>query len=171
MIIMISILKSKNKVRSITLFLLSSLLPLSSLANDKSSRTLVFEMLDGQQVNYVLNEEPRISFADNEVVITTNEQMNVRLLFSNIRKYYFVNTSTGIVGKLAQNKLFVSINNGKIMISNAPENSEVHVYKAEGYEVNTHRVGVDGRVSFSLDGYASGVYVIKIGSFSYKFAK
>lgn len=166
---MISILKSKNKVRSITLFLLSSLLPLSSLANDKSSRTLVFEMLDGQQVNYVLNEEPRISFAENEVVITTNEQMNVRFLFSNIRKYYFVNTSTGIVGKLTPNKLFVSINNGKIMISNAPENSEVHVYKAEGYEVNTHRV--DGRVSFSLDGYASGVYVIKIGSFSYKFAK
>ena len=65
--------------------MLSSLLPLSSLANDKSSRTLVFEMLDGQQVNYVLNEEPRISFAGNEVVITTNEQMNVRLLFSYMR--------------------------------------------------------------------------------------
>lgn len=111
---MISILKSKNKVRSITLFLLSSLLPLSSLANDKSSRTLVFEMLDGQQVNYVLNEEPRISFAENEVVITTNEQMNVRFYFLNIRKYYFVNTSTGIVGKLTPNKLFVSINNGKL---------------------------------------------------------
>lgn len=41
----------------------------------------MFEMLDGQQVNYVLNEEPRISFAENEVVITTNEQMNVRFYF------------------------------------------------------------------------------------------
>lgn len=168
---MISFQKSKNKVRSITLFLLSSLLPLSSLANDKSSRTLVFEMIDGQQVNYVLNEEPKISFADNEVVITTNEQMNVRLSFSNIRKYYFVNTSTGIVNNLTQNKLFVSIDNGRIMISNAPENSELHVYKADGYEVYRHRVGVEGKVSLSLGEYASGVYVIKIGSFSYKFAK
>lgn len=168
---MISLQKSKNKVRCITLFLLSSLLPLSSLANDKSSRTLVFEMIDGQQVNYVLNEEPRISFADNEVVITTNEQMNVRLSFSNIRKYYFVNTSTGIVSNFTQNKLFVSIDNGRIMISNAPESSELHVYKADGFEVYRHRVGVDGKVSLVLDEYESGVYVIKIGSFSYKFAK
>lgn len=168
---MISLQKSKNKVRSITLFLLSSLLPLSSLANDKSSRTLVFEMIDGQQVNYVLNEEPRISFADNEVVITTNEQMNVRLSLSNIRKYYFVNTSTGIVNNLTQSRLFVSIDNGKIMISNAPENSELHVYRADGYEVCRHRVGAEGKVSLALDEYESGVYVIKIGSFSYKFAK
>lgn len=164
-------LKQMKKVRIIALFLLLSLLPVYSLASDVSGRTLVLEMQDGQLINYVLNEEPKISFAGNEVVITTNEQIDVRLLFTNIRKYYFVNTSTGIVSESTHKKIFVSMSNGKIMIYNAPVNSELYVYKADGCEVNRHRVGVDGKISFSLDEYASGVYVVKVGSFSYKFAK
>lgn len=128
-------------------------------------------MIDGQQINYVLNEEPRISFVGNEVVITTKEQMNVRFLFSNIQKYYFVNTSTGIKNELRQSEILVSMSNGKIMISNAPVHSVLYVYKADGCEVDRHIVDADGQVSLSLGEYASGVYVVRIGSFTYKFAK
>ena len=167
---MISFLRSKIKVGRNSLLLLLLLLPLTTLASDFSNRTLVFEMIDGQRINYVLEEEPRISFSGKEGVVSTKGQTNARFLFSNIRKYYFVNTSTGIEN-LKRNEMFVSMNNGNITISNAPANSEISVYKADGCVVDRLRVGVDGKASLSLDEYASGVYVIKTGSFSYKFAK
>ena len=151
---MIRFLRSKIKVGRNSLLLLLLLLPLTTLASDFSNRTLVFEMIDGQRINYVLEEEPRISFSGKEVVVSTKGQTNARFLFSNIRKYYFV-----------------SMGNGNITISNAPVNSEISVYKADGCVVDRLRVGVDGKASLSLDEYASGVYVIKTGSFSYKFAK
>ena len=157
---MISFLRSKIKVGRNSLLLLLLLLPLTTLASDFSNRTLVFEMIDGQRINYVLEEEPRISFSGKDVVVSTKGQMNVRFLFSNIRKYYFVNTSTGIEN-LKLNEIFVSISNGNITISNAPANSEISVYKADGCVVDRLWVGVDGKASLSLDEYASGVYVIK----------
>ena len=75
------------------------------------------------------------------------------------------------IENLKRNEMFVSMGNGNITISNAPVNSEISVYKADGCVVDRLRVGVDGKASLSLDEYASGVYVIKTGSFSYKFAK
>lgn len=151
--------------------LLSIALLLVSLAAGADTGTsLVVLMKNGNTSTFELATKPKVTFdATNLMIHTVNEDVSIPL--TDIVRYWFeINEATGITEKDAD-KSAIDYKDGALVLNGLKAGTEVHVYDADGREVQAMTARHDGTSRLSLSQLPTGVYIVKLNSTTYKITK
>ena len=159
-------------MRKVLLLALSLQLAVVSLmAQDAPVQKLNVWKMDGTQVQFLLTDEPVTTFADGNLVITTNQGVFSYPL-ANMVKYTHEGLPQGIdAPTIAPGDILVRQNNEMLLIEGLPDNQLVEVYSADGKLILSKRAVSGQGTLLSLVGQPQGTYIVSIGSTSFKFVK
>lgn len=138
---------------------------------------LVVWMHEGGYVTYPLDEHPIITYADEQILVSTPWN-SVTYSHAQVRKFTLTDTDTPQDDTPKDDDTVISSigsdlrNQGDAIVFSACTPGEhVGVYDASGRLLHSYAIGADGNLTLSLSAYGRGVYVVKMKSITYKFIK
>lgn len=154
--------------------LFPTLLPMGASAQGASPEyvektTLVVELSDGTQSEYFLEDEPVLTFTDDSIVVTCNNDV-VQFAPDNVVDYHF-NTrrvSTDIREAPATNDAEPSFSFSNATFSGLKAGTRIMVYTIDGKPVKTITAGQDGTAKIELSSLPRGIYIIRTPNKSFK---
>lgn len=154
-----------------TFFLALFFFAFSAVAKAEGKGMLVLELCNGQTVSFQLENQPVITFAESEMIVSERGGFSNKFPMSDIVKYTFSDVSTDIdnVGNDGNIKIFQDGDNLKL--SNLKHGQELCLYSTGGILVKKGAASADGRIAMSLHDVPNGVYIVKIATFTYKILK
>lgn len=156
------------KIKACLLFGL--LLLTAGLRAQTSDNCVVVETIGSEQMEYVLNDYPRITQARNHVTLLTLNT-KVELEASQISKIYIKeNESTAIDEATTQDSHF-RMSDGYIILSGYNPGERIALYRTDGTQLWQQSVAQDGRLLVPLGQQSTGVYIIKTNKQSVKIIK
>lgn len=136
---------------------------------------LVVWTTDGESMEFPFAEKPQVTIHDK--VFTVSSQLTTMEFEANdILQFTLEDKSittkiNEINGKHVDEEVQMQMTSEHLVLSSCKPGSKVRVYSLGGRIVESHRVGADGQVAFSIAGYASGIYIVKIGNTNFKIIK
>ncbi|MBQ9667056.1 MAG: hypothetical protein IJV33_11400 [Bacteroidaceae bacterium] len=131
---------------------------------------LTLYLNSGTTLSFPVEEKPQITFEGNVLCINTE-----RYQITDVRKYTFSkNEEVGIEAVEVDKKgvALTRLDGEKIAVSVKDADAAVCVYSSNGIEQNVGKaVDADGRIVLNLEGLMPDVYVISIGSETFKIRK
>lgn len=133
--------------------------------------TLVVWAKDGTKVSYALNEQPKITFTEECLLITTTK-VEVSYKLAQMARFTYENTDVNAIidvnGKTVNPFTF----NGDVLLFPASDKDcSVNVYSIDGKLVTNCIVRAGNTLSVSLASFTDGVYVIRVNGLTYKVLK
>lgn len=157
------------KKRKILLLLLF-VIPVLGWAQNDTQRLVVW-LKSGEKVYFDLTEEPRTTFEEGKLVITTN-LTTVYYLLENVQRYTHEGAMTNIeASTLRPGELVYMQNNDEMAFEGLPDGAVLDLYSIDGRKLNTTRANTGKRTVVSLAGFPTGTYILKCGDVTYKFVK
>lgn len=124
---------------------------------------------DGSKVLYALEEKPKITFTDTELVITT-KGVEIVYALSDMNLLIYENGETTGITNLYDDASF-KLDGNAIVFSKLKAKDIVSLYSINGTLVFKKMVSQDGEYAVSLNDIETGVYIIKVNGLTYKFVK
>ena len=123
---------------------------------------VVVEQTDGTKANYLLASQPRITYAEGEVCLTTTET-TVTLPAADVAKVYLseTETTTGVQTAETSSSVLVNLTGGSLALSGLDGGSAVALYDADGRQLCSGTASSDGTLSLSLGSLPSGIIIVK----------
>ncbi len=157
------------KKRKILLLLLF-VIPVLGWAQNDTQRLVVW-LKSGEKVYFDLTEEPRTTFEEGKLVITTS-LTTVYYLLENVQRYTHEGAMTNIeASTLRPGELVYMQNNDEMAFEGLPDGAVLDLYSIDGRKLNTTRANTGKRTVVSLAGFPTGTYILKCGDVTYKFVK
>lgn len=140
---------------------------LSALAENVAA--LVVMMKSGEKVHYVLDEKPKVTYKDNNMLVTAKEVMVTQAL-DEVQKLTFEevekgDTPTSVTVPLSDGYV-VDLRGGQLRLSGFPVGSPVRIYDMNGRMVQSIITDAQGSAATVLPQH--GVYVVKTDVTSFK---
>ena len=135
----------------------------------KSTMHLAVCTKDGSKVLYALEEKPKITFTDTELVITT-KSVEIAYALSDMNLLTYENGETTGITNLYDDESF-KLDGESIVFSKLKAKDIVSLYSINGTLVFKKAVTTDGEYAIPLIDMETGVYIIKVNSLTYKFVK
>lgn len=135
----------------------------------KSTMHLAVCTKDGSKVLYALEEKPKITFTDTELIITT-KSVEIAYALSDMNLLTYENGETTGITNLHDNSDF-KLDGNAIVFSKLKAKDIVSLYSINGVLVFKKTVTVDGEYAVSLNDIETGVYVVSVNGLTYKFMK
>ena len=149
------------------------LLPLITLLATASEfqKKLVVWTKDGTQVMYALNEKPKVTFTETDMVIAT-DYLEANYAIENIVRFTYESDEkpTSIEDLETTNTPFV-YDGEFILFSSLKTNSIISIYALNGTLVFNKTVQTAGQFCIPLSKLRSGVYLVSVNGLTYKIAK
>ncbi|MBR1550855.1 MAG: T9SS type A sorting domain-containing protein [Muribaculaceae bacterium] len=157
-------------MKKIILFLLMII----AFAGAQAQNAIVLKMKDGtKNVVYLRGPEtsptmvPYVTFEEGDVVIRGDHEL--RMAMADVQNYVYTDTPNGIA-TIGGTTPIVQFKQNEISIARQPQGTEAAVYTVGGSLVRSVACQ-GGDATISLDDLPQGVYLIKVGSVTYKFLK
>jgi hypothetical protein len=163
---------SERLVKARRLFTLLLLLFMMQTGHAQSdTQHLVVWQKGGQKVYFDLAEEPRTTFENGLLVITTNTVQTTYQL-SNIIRYTYEGhiPHIGPTGINSRDVVFRQ-GNDQMAFDGLPDGTTLEVYSLDGKKLFTKQALGGQRTVLSLASHPAGTYVVKVGDATYKFLK
>lgn len=157
------------KKRFITLIALMVMAPLGLCAQN----TLTVHQTDGQKFSYGFDEKPVVTFADNNLVITTSKTV-VEYVYSSIAMFTFDGNDGASAVKDVKNavsKPGIKLDEYSVAISGAKAKAMVRLTAADGKLLQSYKADEEGSVTFSISELPVGTYLISSEGLSVKILK
>ena len=155
----------KHLRRLLTMLLLLVAFKASATADNT---VLVVELRDGNTANFLLADKPKITFTA-QLMNIDSESFSMEFDRSDVKMYRFVNDDvTTSVETPAKPDAKVAYNT--LLLSGLDEGTEIVIYNINGMVVK-QASAVDGNCSVSLDGLATGAYIVTFNNTTFKFLK
>ena len=155
-------MRLKTKIAILLFFLLCS----NAWADNQR---LVVWLKNGQKVYYELSDEPRTSFENGMLIISSNQIRNEYHL-SEILRYTFEGNYTSISSPLVDGMGFRQ-KEDELDIFGLSDGTEVQIYNSNGILLNRQKADASKSIQFTLANYPAGTYLVKIGERTLKFMK
>ena len=155
----------KRKILTV-LLLLSWLM---AMADEPKSRLVVWAK-DGTKTYFDLAENPKTTFKDNDLVITS-ESMTVNYPLEQVLRYTYELVSTGIESISLEKTVRISQRGDALTLENLKPGTAVSLYTVDGKLVMAHAAGDSRSVTISLSDRPSGVYIVKANDVTCKMLK
>lgn len=124
---------------------------------------------DGQVVSIKLSEEPRTTYQDGRLVITTNNY-SVSYPLESVKRFTYVSTDEVIDAIKAIEATFS--NDGETLtFTSLKPHTKIYLYNVAGQLLKTFDSGNRDKIVISASQYPSGVYVVKVNGGTYKISK
>lgn len=153
-----------KKKKLLVLALLLSLFGSSA----STAQTLVLWHADGTQTDVQLYTQPRVTFEDDKVLITSTV-LNMEYPKDNILRFTYKGGSTGISSPTA--KANVSQQGDQLVFHGVNADDKVAVYTAKGIRVPVTVTHSDNTATLPLSAIPSGVYLLNVNGRTSKFTK
>ncbi len=153
------------KTTRILLFFLAVFMAQGVMADD-----LVLQVwqANGKVMNISLNEEPRTTYSDGQLIITTTKT-TVTFPLEEVVKYTYADAS-GISSPNAVGSEF-SADGETITFTGLKPNTPVYVYSVAGQLLTTVTATSHSKTTVSVSQFPVGVYVVKANGVTYKITK
>lgn len=157
-------------MKSIYLYLLS--VSIAMVCSIKiNAQSLYVWTNQGEIITLSFDEQPITTFNGDELIISTK---NSSLLYdiSEISKYTFDSSSTGIENKTLDNKsVSFKFDDNRIKVISYNRNGEVAIYQVDGKRILTGEIRAGMTVEIPLNGITAGTYIINCCGINYKIQK
>ena len=125
---------------------------------------------DGKVAKFGFAEKPVVTYADNNLVITTT-QTTVEYPIYLLRKISFdVDWTVDAVEEVKADVQF-SVRGGSLTVRGGEAGSQVYIYNLKGVKVGQYRLDSDGNATIPTENLSKDFYVVKSRSFTFKFRK
>ena len=134
---------------------------------------VVVEQANGSKAEYLLTTEPRITYVDNEVNITSTE-VTVKLDVADVKKVYLSETSsnaTGVQEVKASESVIVDLTDGKLSLNGLKNGSPVALYSVDGRQLYAGTASAAGTLTLPLGTLHGGMIIVKTSTQSFKIIK
>lgn len=157
------------RTRLIFLILLS--ISFASLkANDKCALCISVHSKDGSNVLYALEEKPKITFTDVDLIITT-KGAEFSYPLKDMARLTYKNKEVTDIKKLYDDKASFTLDGESIIFPCLKAKDIVSLCAINGTLIFKKFISTDGEYAFSLSDMKSGVYIVSINELTYKIAK
>lgn len=154
------------------LWLVTALLLLiaqKAIAQSAEYRCVVIETKDGERMEYLLSDNPRIMHRNAMVELTSNT-VSVEFPSSNVSKVYLSTTATAVEKiKVAEGE--IRMYQDVIVMKGFGANEPVALYGTDGNQLWQQRTDNDGQLLYSLSSLPQGIYIIITNHQSVKIIK
>ena len=130
--------------------------------------TLVVELHDGNTANFLLADKPKITFTA-QLMSIVSDAFSMDFDRSDVKMYRFVNEDVTTSVKPAV-KADAKVSDNTFLLSGVDAGTAIVIYNANGMVVK-QATYVDGGCSISLDGLATGTYIVTFNNTTFKFLK
>lgn len=153
-------------MRKTILLLLITALAVVAKADD---RVLQVWLSDGRIMNINLNEEPRTTYVDGNLVITTSKT-TITYPLENVKRYTYALVDAGISSPKAMN-VVMSEDGETLTLDRIPSGTAVYLYNVAGQLLKKIDTRQKSKVSVTVSDLPIGVYVVKANDVTYKITK
>ena len=153
--------------------LLSLVLLLCSSVGWAASGTYVALKIHGKSgadVIILLDERPKVTFDNNDLVIATQTRV-VNYPAEEVLKFTYLDELPVHVDNVTQSGMVFSFDDNKLMVQHLDPNVAVTVCAVDGRILASGQSDAQGRVSLTLPEVPGGVYVVKTSSVTFKVRK
>ena len=124
---------------------------------------------DGKVANFAFSEKPIVTYADNQLVITTTKT-SVQYPLYLLQKIDFELTDATAVEQVKPDAKF-RFTDGTLYITGGAPGSQVVIYDMRGMTEGQYRIDDAGNAVISLQSLSKGLYIVKTNHFTFKFTK
>ena len=130
--------------------------------------TLLVKLRDGSTANFLLADKPKITFTA-QLMSIVSETFSMDFDRSNVKMYRFVcdDVSTSVETPVESK---ARVKNNTLLLSDVNDGTAIVIYNANGMVVKQESA-VDGNCTISLDGLATGTYIVTFNNTTFKFLK
>lgn len=125
---------------------------------------LLLDLRDGNQMSYLVAGEMKLSFTDNEMLLTS-DRLQTAFSKQAVLGYRFsqdIMIDDAIITPSAGNTSFVSISDDVVRIYGIGEAQSIKVYASNGTQVQPHVSRTTESVSIHLSSLPHGTYIITL---------
>ena len=124
---------------------------------------------DGQVLTINLADEPRTTYANGNLIITSNST-SVTLPLERVRRYTYVDVANGI-DELKDVSAAISKNGETLTLTGLKSGTEVMLYNVAGQQLRHFTADGQNPLIVSVATLPTGVYVVKVKDVTYKITK
>lgn len=158
-------------MRTRLIFLLLLSISFASLkANDRYTLCISVHSKDGSNVLYALEEKPKITFTDVDLIITSTG-IQVSYPLKDMARLTYENKEVTGIKKIHDDKVSFTHDGESIIFPCLKAKDIVSLYAINGTLIFTKNISTDGEYAFSLSDIEKGVYIVKVNSLTYKIMK
>lgn len=128
------------------------------------------QFASGNQITILLEDEPKLVFEKEDVVITTNRR-TIRCESNDLLKFTYVNIGQLSIDEVATDDVQVYFTDEGVSASNLKPHSRLSIYSQDGKCVCSNTVDDQGNVSVWFTAQKGMVYIIKTSTASFKMTK
>ena len=146
---------------------LFTMLLLFVVAAASAQSALVVELRDGSNATFLLAENPRMTFAGEQLSIVSSSatmEFNRR----DVKNWHFADTPSSVENITAESK--AKLEGGALLISGITDDTAIALYSVDGVAVK-HSAVIGGTCTISLDDIPAGIYIVKFNNTTFKFRK
>ena len=133
-------------------------------------RLLHIEQANGQLLSIDLNDRPRTTYSDGNLIITS-DKATVTLPLESVKRYYYETVSKTAIGSVKAMKATLSKDGEAIALNNLKPGTGIVVYNVAGQAVRRINAGSRSNLVVSVADMPAGVYLIKVNDTTYKITK
>ncbi len=152
------------------LLLFVSAFCLSSMAETNPTHLVVWAK-DGTKVSYLLNESPKVTFSDYNLVIKTDGVEVNYELSQMLRLTYENDEFTKIVNVEGKMENPFTFNGETLMFEASDTELSVRIVSSDGILVLSREVKKGNTLAVPVSRLANGYYVVKVNGITYKILK
>lgn len=159
----------RKLIISAVLFLLA-VVGLSAQTDEQTSLCAVVQQTNGSQTEFMLNEQPQITYGDGVVNVSTSTT-TLELKASQVMRVYMTKKSSvqGIsTAKANQNVARVAITPDAVTVTGLEPGSDAALYTADGRQLKAAKAAADGTLSLPMPTKSQGVLIVKTKNQSFK---
>ena len=124
---------------------------------------------DGKVANFAFSEKPIVTYADNQLVITTTKT-SVQYPLYLLQKIDFALSEATAVEQVKPDAKF-RFTDGTLYISGGTPAPQVYIYNMSGMTEGQYRIDDAGNAVIALQRLSKGHYIVKTNHFTFKFTK
>lgn len=159
-----------------TLSIMKKLLPIlllcfciSAMAEEIKTHLVVWAK-DGTKVAYALDEKPKVTFTETDMVISA-KGVEVNYALDNMDRFTYETGDNTAIRNLKTDEVSFKLDGESLLFLNLGANSTISLHTLNGTSVFSKTVSMAGEYSFPLSNLNAGVYLVTVNGLTYKIVK
>lgn len=139
--------------------------------DEQEINTLFVWYMDGSMESYIFPAEPVISFSKDYMKVVMGQD-TVRVMRDQVYRFTHGYTEIAHLGKISANSAVqVFVKDNVLSANHLKAGAEARICDVAGLDLLMGKVNNGGEIRFDMSDLPSGVYILSIDKFSYKFKK
>lgn len=139
------------------------------IAQPKQTQLVIWST-NGTKVAYALNEKPKVTFEQENLVITVGG-VEINYDIVNLARFTYVASDNTAIRDLKTDKSIFNFDGEQLIFPDLKTDDIVSIYTVGGSLVLRKELSEDGEYGLSLSNLASGTYMVEVNGLTYKIVK